>query len=85
MNKHILAKGAIIAVTSTLLLGSASSLMAAGATEKCHGVAKAGANDCGANGHACAGYAKTDYDPKEWKMVPAGTCKQLQAEVKNKK
>lgn len=46
------------------------------AKEKCYGIAKAGQNDCGAaNGsHSCAGQAKTDNDPKEWKYVPKGTC-----------
>ena len=32
----------------------------AGAKEKCYGVAKAGKNDCAANGHSCAGQAKAD-------------------------
>ncbi len=46
------------------------------AKEKCYGVAKAGQNDCGsANGsHSCAGQAKTDNDPNEWKYVAKGTC-----------
>ena len=44
---------------------------------KCSGIAKKGANDCGANGHACAGYAKKDNDPKEWVYVPQGVCKKI--------
>lgn len=48
-----------------------------GATEKCYGVAKAGQNDCAANGHGCSGQAKVDNDPAEWKDVPAGTCEEL--------
>ena len=46
------------------------------AMEKCFGVAKAGHNDCAsANGsHSCAGQAKKDNDPAEWKYVPKGTC-----------
>ncbi len=44
---------------------------------KCRGIAKAGANDCGANGHDCAGYAKKDNDPKEWMYVPQGVCKKI--------
>src|SRR6185436_15999157 len=43
-------------------------------TDKCYGVAKAGKNDCAANGHACAGQSKTNADAKEWVKVPAGTC-----------
>lgn len=52
--------------------------------EKCHGVAKKGANDCATDSHSCAGLAKTDFDPKEWKMVKKGTCKDLQAEIAKK-
>ena len=44
---------------------------------KCRGVAKKGANDCGANGHDCAGQAKKDNDPKEWVYVPEGVCKKI--------
>ncbi|HEY0955603.1 MAG TPA: DUF2282 domain-containing protein [Roseateles sp.] len=46
------------------------------AKEKCFGVAKAGQNDCAsANGsHSCAGQAKTDKDPNEWKYVAKGSC-----------
>ncbi|TFW29588.1 BufA1 family periplasmic bufferin-type metallophore [Massilia horti] len=42
--------------------------------EKCYGVAKAGQNDCGTATHGCAGAAKTDNDPAEWKFVAKGTC-----------
>jgi len=45
--------------------------------EKCYGVAKAGKNDCAANGHACAGQSKTNADAKEWVKVPAGTCDRI--------
>ena len=46
------------------------------AKEKCYGVAKAGQNDCAtANGsHGCAGLAKADKDPNEWKYVAKGSC-----------
>lgn len=45
--------------------------------EKCYGVVKAGKNDCAANGHACAGQAKTSSDGSEWISLPAGTCERL--------
>ena len=45
--------------------------------EKCYGVAKAGKNDCAANGHACAGQSKMDNDPTEWKYVPKGECEKM--------
>ena len=42
--------------------------------EKCYGIAKAGQNDCGTATHTCAGQAKNDNAPDEWKDVPKGTC-----------
>jgi len=45
--------------------------------EKCFGVAKAGKNDCAANGHSCAGQSKVDNDPTEWKYVPKGECEKM--------
>jgi uncharacterized membrane protein len=45
--------------------------------EKCYGVAKAGQNDCAANGHSCAGQSKVDNSPSEWKFVPAGQCETM--------
>lgn len=45
--------------------------------EKCYGVAKAGKNDCAANGHSCQGQAKQDQNGKEWIYLPAGTCERI--------
>jgi uncharacterized membrane protein len=47
--------------------------------DKCYGIAKAGQNDCASgNGtHACAGQAKTDNNPQDWKYVAKGTCESL--------
>lgn len=42
--------------------------------ERCYGVAKVGQNDCGTATHGCAGMAKVDNDPAEWKLVPKGSC-----------
>jgi uncharacterized membrane protein len=47
------------------------------ATEKCYGIAKAGKNDCAANGHSCAGQAAKDANGKEWIKVPKGTCERI--------
>lgn len=67
----------------TLVSAAVGSLMALAATnapaedaakERCYGVAKAGQNGCAANGHSCAGQAKVDNDPAEWKMVDKGQC-----------
>ena len=48
-----------------------------GEREKCYGIAKAGQNDCGTASHTCAGKAKRDNAPDEWKYVPKGTCEKL--------
>jgi len=45
--------------------------------ERCFGVARAGKNDCAANGHACQGQAKRDHSPREWLFLPAGTCERI--------
>ncbi|MEM7184568.1 MAG: DUF2282 domain-containing protein [Spirochaetota bacterium] len=45
--------------------------------EKCMGIVKKGKNDCGANGHSCAGMARKDNDPKEWIYLPKGTCSKI--------
>ena len=75
MNKR---QALIAAALASVCAISASSAAAADKpeTEKCYGVAKAGQNDCAApNGaHSCAGQAKTDMDPHEWKKVAKGTC-----------
>ena len=72
--------------TSTLIKTALACALAAGAVstahaadpnkEKCFGVALAGQNDCAnlSGSHSCAGQAKTDKDPGEWKLVPKGTC-----------
>ena len=49
----------------------------AGDKEKCYGIAKAGKNDCGTAKHTCAGLAKRDNQPDEWKYVAKGTCEKL--------
>jgi uncharacterized membrane protein len=70
----------LIATALAGLLGSTAAMAQDAATkpkmEKCYGVAKAGQNDCASkNGsHSCAGQAKKDNDPNDWKKVPAGTC-----------
>ncbi|WP_374220749.1 DUF2282 domain-containing protein [Deefgea sp. CFH1-16] len=43
---------------------------------------KAGANDCAANGHSCAGQAGASMDPKEWKYVAKGTCTEMKGMLK---
>lgn len=50
--------------------------------EKCYGIAKAGANDCAAATHACAGLGKVDNDPAEFKAVAKGTCESMKGSLK---
>jgi uncharacterized membrane protein len=78
MSKKLLS-ATIIAGALALSMGA---LPAQAAKEKCFGIAKAGQNDCKANGHSCAGQAAKDYDKEEWKYVDKGTCKGLQEELK---
>jgi uncharacterized membrane protein len=72
------------ALASALSMGLATTTAAhamdkAGDKDACYGIAKAGQNDCAnlSGSHGCAGSAKVDNDPAEWKYVPKGTCKQL--------
>jgi uncharacterized membrane protein len=71
------------ALASAMALGlvavATESLAQAKPKERCYGVAKKGLNDCGnlAGTHGCAGQARVDFDPGEWRYVPTGTCKAL--------
>ncbi|MHA6298609.1 BufA1 family periplasmic bufferin-type metallophore [Devosia sp. CAU 1758] len=66
---------ALAASLTAALGGSAVAQDAMATTEKCYGVALAGANDCAAGpGTTCAGTSTIDYQGNAWKAVPAGTC-----------
>jgi uncharacterized membrane protein len=69
------------AIGSLLALGSAAASAEDAAKEKCLGVAAAGKNDCAGNAHSCAGQAKMDKDPKEWKYVPKGECEKMGGKI----
>ena len=64
----------IAAALASLAIGSDA--LAAGDKEKCYGIARAGKNDCANSDgtHSCAGQAKADKAPNEWKYVAKGTC-----------
>lgn len=81
MNKSQLLMSA--ALSSLMLVGAAQAETSMG-KEKCYGVAKAGQNDCGSKtgSHSCAGQAKTDNDPNEWKHVAKGTCLTMGGQLK---
>lgn len=66
------------ALAAALTLGLVAEAQAADAAkEKCYGIAKAGQNDCATATHGCAGVAKTDKEPGEWKWVAKGSCEGL--------
>jgi uncharacterized membrane protein len=74
------------AVGSLLALGGATAGAAEpAAQEKCFGVAEAGKNSCHNDKHACAGQAKTDKAPDEWKYVPKGECEKMGGKLEAKK
>jgi uncharacterized membrane protein len=67
------------AVAGMIALGLARATAAQDSQEKekCYGIAKAGQNDCGTASHSCAGKAKKDNAPDDWKYVARGTCEKL--------
>ncbi|MEP3348676.1 MAG: DUF2282 domain-containing protein [Marinomonas sp.] len=71
-----LALGTAVAVSAVAIPAQAAS------KEKCYGVALAGQNDCAAGpGTSCAGTSKTDYQSNAWKLVPAGTCVDMESKT----
>lgn len=76
------------AIASLLVLGlttASGTALAADAKEKCYGIAKAGQNDCGGkySKHSCAGHAKVDNDPNDFKLVATGTCEKMGGSLKS--
>lgn len=75
-------------LTTAALAGAVATAMASFAVPaaaedadqvKCYGVAKAGENDCASTGNnSCAGTSTVDYDGGAWKLVPAGTCTDME-------
>ena len=70
---RLVAAATLTALAATLSLAPVSA--AAGAKEKCYGVALKGKNDCAAGpGTSCAGTSTVDYQGSAWKFVPTGSC-----------
>jgi uncharacterized membrane protein len=81
MKTSLMLSSALAAVIGCASVGSAIAMPSAEEMknmEKCYGVAKAGQNDCAANGHACAGQSTKDQDKAEWKAVKKGTCEKME-------
>jgi uncharacterized membrane protein len=74
-------KFALAALAVSIALSTTPALAAGdkGSKDKCYGIAKAGKNDCASadGSHSCAGQAKIDNAPSDWKYVAKGTCEQL--------
>ncbi len=82
MNSKLIISSAIIGLVA---LGAASGTMAQdkkAEKEKCFGVAKKAANDCGTAAHSCAGQAKADNVAEEWKFVAKGSCEKMGGKLK---
>ena len=78
MNRRKMLQSAVAGmVAAALAREAAAQAEKPGEREKCYGIAKAGQNDCGTASHTCAGQAKRDNQPDEWKYVPKGTCEKL--------
>ncbi len=75
----LLSAALIGAIGGAAMVSGSDTAEAAEGKIKCYGVAKAGQNDCGAadGSHACAGQAKTDNDPNEWKFATAQECEAM--------
>ena len=73
---------AIAGLLSLSATGIVSAQESAPKKEKCFGIAKAGKNDCGTSQHSCAGNAKSDNVPEEWKYVAKGTCEKMGGNLK---
>jgi uncharacterized membrane protein len=67
------------ALATVCVVGMTTAQAADDGKEKCYGVAKAGKNDCApaSGAHSCAGQAKKDNDPGDWKFVAKGSCEKM--------
>jgi len=78
MNKTATKAVVASAITAALALAPLTGVQAAGSTEKCYGVAKAGKNDCKAGpGTSCAGSSTVDGQGNAWMLVVKGTCEKI--------
>ena len=81
MDKQALIRSALASVLALGAISAAQSgpVAADPSKDKCFGIAKAGQNDCASasGSHSCAGTAKKDGDPGDWKYVAKGTCQQM--------
>lgn len=75
MSKSLTLAGSV----ASALMMSGLAAQAQGAMEKCYGVSMAGQNDCAAGaGTTCAGTQAVDYAGDHFKLVPAGSCVEME-------
>ncbi|HEY9064324.1 MAG TPA: DUF2282 domain-containing protein [Burkholderiaceae bacterium] len=76
-SKPLIASSLASLIAMSLSMAASGAFAAAGETEKCAGIVKAGQNDCGTSKSACAGTVKADRDSEAWIAVPKGTCERI--------
>jgi len=79
MNQRLIVSSALASALALGLVAQAAAQDKGKDKEKCYGIAKTGANDCASltGSHSCAGQAKADSDPADWKYTAKGTCKDM--------
>ncbi len=82
MSKKVQLTTVASGVAAALGLAAAATMHTASAQEgmeKCYGISLAGQNDCAAGpGTTCAGTSTIDYQSNAWKLVPQGTCTDIE-------
>lgn len=74
----LLAAGGLYGMYKSVEIFSPSAqATAAGATDKCFGIAKAGQNDCATARHGCNSQTTFNNAPDDFKYVPKGTCEKV--------
>jgi uncharacterized membrane protein len=83
MNSKLILSSAIAGLVALgTINGSAMAQDKKAEKEKCFGIAKKMANDCGTASHSCAGQAKSDNLADEWKFVAKGSCEKMGGKLK---
>jgi uncharacterized membrane protein len=83
MNSKLILSSAIAGLVALgTVSGSAFAEEKKAEKEKCFGIAKKAANDCGTATHSCAGQSKADAAADEWKFVAKGTCESVGGKLK---
>ena len=83
MNTKLILSSAIAGIVALSAAGNALAADEKKAEkEKCYGIAKKGANDCGTAKHSCAGQAAADGTAEEWKYVAKGSCETMGGKLK---